>query len=105
MRELLWPAFVSGDFPIGWQSVLERSAPGEPLSELERRGVPRASWNLGQRVGLRGHASLVPLFLVWILGAFWWTRRSQTEPRQTEPQQTEPQQTEPRGFSPGVQQR
>lgn len=79
MRELLWPAFVSGDFPIGWQSVLELRAPAEPPSELARRGVPRASWNLGQRVGLRGHASLVPLLLIWIAGAVW-RRRSRWSP-------------------------
>jgi len=69
MRELLWPAFKSGDFPIGWQSVLEKDAPRVPLSELEENGVPRASWNLGQLVGLTGHASLVPLYLIWLMGA------------------------------------
>jgi hypothetical protein len=66
MRDLLWPAFASGDFPIGWQSVLEAHAPGLPMSELERRHIPRASWNLGQLVGLSGHASLLPLFAIWI---------------------------------------
>jgi hypothetical protein len=74
MRELLWPMFVAGEFPIGWQSVLERDAPSEPMSELVRRGVPRASWNLGQKLGLRGHASLLPLVAIWI-GAFVAWRR------------------------------
>jgi hypothetical protein len=75
MREWLWPAFASGDFPIGWQSVLEYRAPGAPMSELERRGVPRASWNVGQRLfGLRGHASLVPLVAVWLVGLVVWVR-------------------------------
>jgi hypothetical protein len=73
MPELLWPAFRSGDFPIGWQSILEKRAPSEPLSELERRGVPRASWNAGQRLfGLNGHASLLPLVAVWALCAVAW---------------------------------
>lgn len=74
MRDYLWPAFRSGDFPIGWQSVFEYRAPGGPLSDLERRGIPRASWNLGQLVGLRGHASLAPLALVWLAGAVFWRR-------------------------------
>jgi hypothetical protein len=73
MPDLLWPAFVSGDFPIGWQSVLEKRAPAEPFSELERRGVPRASWNLGQRLfGLDGHASLLPLLGLWIVAGLCW---------------------------------
>jgi hypothetical protein len=76
MRELLWPAFASGEFPIGWQSVLERQAPSEAPAELRRRGIPRASWNLGQLVGLTGHASLVPLMLVWIGGLIAWRRGS-----------------------------
>ena len=76
MRELLWPAFVSGDFPIGWQSVLERDAPSEPMSELVRRGIPRASWNIGQKLGLRGHASLLPLMAIWIVGFIVWRRVS-----------------------------
>ncbi len=74
MRELLWPAFASGDFPTNWQSVLDLRPPPEPRSELERRGVPRASWNLGQRVGLAGYASLLPLIVVWIAGLVWWRR-------------------------------
>src|SRR5205823_10613574 len=67
MADLLWPAFRSGDFPIGWQSVLELRPPPGPLSTLERDGVPRASWNLGQLLGLTGFASLVPLALMWVL--------------------------------------
>jgi hypothetical protein len=81
MRELLWPAFVSGDFPIGWQSVLELRPPSGPLSELERLGVPRASWNLGQKLGLHGHASLLPLMAIWIaaIGAWKILRKSEVE--------------------------
>jgi len=74
MRELLWPAFKSGDFPIGWQSVLEKSAPAESMSQLEQAGVPRASWNLGQLMGLNGHASLVPLYAIWLAGLVLWMR-------------------------------
>ncbi len=81
MRELLWPAFASGDFPIGWQSVLELRPPPGPMSELERRGVPRASWNLGQQMGLEGHASLLPLAALWIAGLVWWTRAGRATAR------------------------
>ena len=69
MRQLMWPAFASGDFPIGWQSVLEMGPPPGPMSRWERDGIPRASWNVGQLAGLRGHASLLPLAVLWMLGA------------------------------------
>ena len=72
MPDLLWPAFRSGDFPIGWQSVIEMGAPTVPLSQLERDGIPRASWNVGQLLGLRGHASLLPLLIVWIVAYGVW---------------------------------
>ena len=67
MRELLWPAFRDGEFPIGWQSVLELRPSGSPSA-----AVPRASWNLGQLLGLTGHASLLPLLAIWMLGAVAW---------------------------------
>jgi hypothetical protein len=74
MRRLLWPAFASGDFPTNWQSVLEKYPRPEAKSELERLGVPRASWNLGQRLGLSGHASILPLLGLWIAAFVWWRR-------------------------------
>jgi hypothetical protein len=74
MAELLWPAFRSGDFPIGWQSYLELRPPPGAMSELERAGVPRASWNLGQLAGLNGFASLVPLAIAWAIAAAAWVR-------------------------------
>jgi hypothetical protein len=73
MAELLWPAFRSGDFPIGWQSYLDLRPPPGAMSELERGGVLRASWNLGQLMGLNGFASLLPLAIVWIVTAVAWT--------------------------------
>ena len=72
MAELLWPAFRSGDFPLGWQSYLDLRPPDGAMSELERAGVPRAAWNLGQLIGLNGFASLLPLVLIWgLAGAAW----------------------------------
>jgi hypothetical protein len=73
MAELLWPAFRSGDFPIGWQSYLDFRPPAGAMSDLERAGVPRAAWNLGQLMGLGGFASLLPLAIAWIVTAVAWT--------------------------------
>jgi hypothetical protein len=74
MAELLWPAFKSGDFPIGWQGYLDLRPPPEAMSELEAAGVPRAAWNLGQLAGLKGFASLIPLFGIWLAAGVAWMR-------------------------------
>ena len=74
MAELLWPAFKSGDFPLGWQGYLDFRPPEAPMSELEAAGVPRAAWNLGQLAGLGAFASLIPLLAVWLAGAIAWVR-------------------------------
>jgi hypothetical protein len=74
MAELLWPAFASGDFPIGWQGYLDLRPPQAPMSELEAAGLPRAAWNLGQLAGLRGFASLAPLVGMWVAAAVAWVR-------------------------------
>jgi hypothetical protein len=69
--ELLWPAFVDGDFSLNTQTMVHSSPPGEP-----RPGrVPRAAWNLGEVAGLHGHASLAPLYGIWIAGAILLLRR------------------------------
>jgi hypothetical protein len=74
MAELLWPAFRSGDFPIGWQGYQDLRPPPGPMSELEAAGVARAAWNLGQLVGLRGFMSLIPLFGLWLAAGVAWAR-------------------------------
>lgn len=62
MSELLWPAFVDGDLSLNHQSFVESGA----NPRLLRGGrVPHDAWNLGERFGLSGHLSLVPLYLVW----------------------------------------
>ena len=66
MRDLLWPMFRSGDFPITWQSVLDLRPPPGPMSKLEQDGVPREAWNIGILLGLTGHASLIPLAVFWL---------------------------------------
>jgi hypothetical protein len=65
MTELLWPAFRDGDFSLNTQTMVHGAPPAGP-----RPGdAPRAAWNLGEVAGLRGHASLVPLLIVWAAGA------------------------------------
>lgn len=69
MSQLLWPAFAEGDLALGRQSYLDRR--GYPL-ELRGGARPRVAWNAGQRLGLEGHASLVPLLASWGLFAVGW---------------------------------
>jgi hypothetical protein len=78
MRDLLWPAFRDGNFPIGSQSVLEL----RPASEPGIKGGPLQSWNLGQLLGWTAHASLLPLLVIWALAAWAW---EYTAPRFTAP--------------------
>src|SRR5262249_13816711 len=67
VSELLWPAFREGDLSLNHQSFTQRTDSSE-----------RASWNLGERVGLHGHASLFPLGLVWgaSVAVYLWAARS-----------------------------
>jgi hypothetical protein len=51
----LYPRFFRGDLAVSTQSIDSASAP---------KKAPHQAWNLGDRVGLDGFASLVPL-LVW----------------------------------------
>jgi hypothetical protein len=71
-RELLWPAFLDGDMSLNTQTMVHGAPPGGARPEP---GVPRAAWNLGEIAGLRGHATLVPLALVWIAGGVFLVRQ------------------------------
>ncbi len=71
MSQLMWPDFVAGKFSQNPQSILDA---------LWRAGAPNAAFNLGETVGLTGHASLIPLGLVWLLGAVAWWFSRQPEP-------------------------
>lgn len=66
VSELLWPAFRDGDLSLNHQTMVSGSA--DP-SNLRGGRLPHAAWNLGEVAGLHGHASLVPLGLVWITAA------------------------------------
>ncbi len=51
------------------ETVLDRGSPLVPRSGDSR---PRAAWNLGQVLGLRGLASLAPLLGLWAIVAGVW---------------------------------
>jgi hypothetical protein len=61
VSELLLPAFRDGDLALNTQRFTDSGA-----NPLRAHVVPQAAWNLGMKAGLRGHASLVPLALVWL---------------------------------------
>jgi len=61
-EEFVWPSFRSGLVSVSTQSIdMDANLPGGP----------RAAWNLGMKLGLDGHASLVPLY-AWILACAAW---------------------------------
>ena len=66
--DYLWPQFVRGDLAVSTQSIESPAAP---------EGGPRHAWNLGQLLGLRGLASLLPLAALWFAGTAWLIRVAQ----------------------------
>src|SRR6185436_17638386 len=69
--QLLWPNFASGHLSINQQAFVEEY----PVSQ---RDPVAHMWNLGEKFGLAGHASLVPLFAAWgVIGAVWWALREE----------------------------
>jgi hypothetical protein len=70
VAELLWPAFRDGDLALSTQTFVHGSTnPAAWRAHTE----PRAAWNLGMKLGLRGLASLAPLGLAWALCGVWLT--------------------------------
>jgi hypothetical protein len=61
-----WPAFWSGHLSLNRDSMLT-------VAEAESSGG-HGAFNLGQLLGLRGLASLIPLLLVWGIAALLWMR-------------------------------
>jgi hypothetical protein len=62
----VWPAFWSGQVALNRDSMLT-------VAEAGANGKYGA-FNLGQLLGLRGLASLLPLFAIWGAGAAVWVR-------------------------------
>jgi hypothetical protein len=70
--DLLWPAFRDGDLALNTQRFTDGGGNG---GALRAHVDPKAAWNLGMKAGLTGHASLVPLAMVWIACAAWLSRK------------------------------
>jgi hypothetical protein len=62
---VVWPSFRAGRLSTSTQSI--------DMGGMPAKG-PRHAWNLGMKAGLRGHASLVPLYAWWLLCAAWIAR-------------------------------
>ena len=69
----VWPAFWSGQVALNRDSLLTVAEAGS--------NAEHAAFNLGQLVGLRGLASLTPLFAMWGLAGLLWWRMSREERR------------------------
>lgn len=67
LTELYLPLFLDGEVAHNWQSYLERLP-------MEQRDRQTHAWNLGEKAGLTGLPSLVPLIGLWLLGAIAWRR-------------------------------
>jgi hypothetical protein len=62
VTEFLLPAFRDGDLALNTQSV----AAGSVDADFRAHREPKVAFNLGMKLGLTGHASLVPLAIVWL---------------------------------------
>jgi hypothetical protein len=73
MQEFLWPAFRDGLLSLNRASILDKDQPGDGgWSGMRSNPAPRAAWNLGEKAGLTGLPSLLPLAGIWALaGALW----------------------------------
>jgi hypothetical protein len=69
VSQLLWPAFEAGKLSLNPQGF---TAKGASVDDIVENRNP-AAWNIGQRwLGLKGHASLVPLLAVWVAALGAW---------------------------------
>jgi hypothetical protein len=78
VTQLLMPAFLEGDLSLNSMTFLDMRT---DANRLRGGTVPHASWNLGQIMGLRGLASLVPLVLIWIATAIALGLSGRSAPR------------------------
>ena len=68
VAEFMLPAFRAGDLALNTQSITS----GGVDADFRAHHEPKAAFNLGMKLGLDGHASLVPLAVVWIGCAAWF---------------------------------
>ena len=71
MTELLWPSFWNGNLALERSTMLA-------ASDANANGAYGA-FNLGQLMGLRGLASLLPLLAAWVLAGAVWVRIRQRD--------------------------
>jgi hypothetical protein len=62
LAEFLLPAFRDGDLALNTQSF----AAGGVNPDFRAHTEPKVAFNLGMKMGLTGHASLIPLAIVWL---------------------------------------
>ncbi len=75
-RELIWPAFRDGDLALNTQTFVHHTV---DAARWRTHEDPKAAFNLGMKLGLDGHASLLPLAVIWVLcgAALYRARRSE----------------------------
>lgn len=68
--QLLWPSFRRGELALHHQAIVE-------FSVSKARDPSAHAWNAGEKLGLSGKTSLLPLFAAWgvLGGVWWWTTR------------------------------
>jgi len=67
VTQLIVPAFADGDLMLNHQSVLEV---GADAHRLRGGQIPHDAWNVGEKLGLHGWASLAPLLAGWLLAGW-----------------------------------
>jgi hypothetical protein len=73
VKELYLPSFQRGELSLNHQSFVE-------MNQVKVRDPVTHAWNLGERMGLSGKTSLVPLLGVWAaLGVGWVIGRRREE--------------------------
>jgi hypothetical protein len=79
MTEFILPAFQDGDLALNTQSF----AAGTVDPDFRAHHEPKVAFNLGMKMGLTGHASLIPLAIAW-LGCAIIGRRPAGRPRSSD---------------------
>ena len=73
VAQYLWPAFRDGRLSLNNAAFTSVG--------LEYFGTKRFAWNVGERMGLSGHASLVPLAALWAAALAGWVMLTRDERR------------------------
>jgi hypothetical protein len=68
VAQLLWPSFEAGRLSLNSQRFPDLRPSVDDI--VANRNA--AAWNAGQLAGLKGHASLLPLALLWMAGLATW---------------------------------